>query len=91
MVAFCRQGNEHSGLLRYNAVSIGKFLPTFRRRFLIPFSGFKSDFRSGERKLVCNVGNYLIIGMVPFPRRLVFMDTAVTTLNCNKVLNHQGP
>jgi len=81
VAAFCKQGNEHSGLVRYNAVSIGKLVPTFRRRFLISSSGFKSDFRGGERKLLCNVGNYLIIGVALYPRRLVFMDTAARTLN----------
>jgi len=81
VAAFCKQGNEHSGLLRYNAVSIGKLLPTFWRRLLISSSGLKSDFRGGERNLLWNVGNYLIIGMALYPRRLVFMDTAVRTLN----------
>jgi len=81
VAAFCKLGNEHSGLLRYNAVSIGKLLQTFRRRFLSSSSGFKSDFRGGERKLLSNVDNYLIIGMALYPRRLVFMDTDVRTLN----------
>lgn len=83
MAAFCKQGNEYSDLLRYNVVSIGKLLPTFRRRFLIPSSGFKSDFRSGERKLVCNVG-ICLMRMAPFPRRLVFVGTAVRTSNCTR-------
>lgn len=82
MAAFCKQGNKHSGLLRYNDVSIGKLLPMFRRHFLISSTGFKLEFRGGERKLLCDVGNYLIIGTALYLRRLVFMDTDVRTLNC---------
>jgi hypothetical protein len=68
VAVFCKQGNEHSGLLRYNAVSIGKLLPMFRRHFLISSSGFKSEFRYGESELLCEVGNYLIIGMALYLR-----------------------
>ena len=59
-------GIEYYNLLRYDAVSIGKYAPTFRRSLLHPISMSSHldvlDPENGCSKLHWKIGNYLPVG-----------------------------